>query len=217
MKISLITLRRIVILGIVIDSKLHFDAHCVQCVRKAAKILHFIFTCFITRDIPFMVRLYRTFVLPVLEYGVLVYHPRTVRNIKLLESVQRNFTRRLLNDRPELTYSERLRELNLDSLELRRIILDLVEVYKIIYGHTDLDFNKFFKFAKTVGTRSNGLKLEISFCKSEIRKHFFSNRVVRIWNALPNSAVTAKSISQFKEFLVNEPIKAILRRFCKCY
>ena len=81
-------------LGILIDSKLHFDSQCIQIVKKAGSILHFLFYCFKTRDVSFMVRLYQTFVLPVLEYGVIIFNPWTVKNIRLLESVQRYFTRR---------------------------------------------------------------------------------------------------------------------------
>ena len=35
-------------LGIIIDGKLKFDAHCVQKVKKAGSVLHFLFTCFVT-------------------------------------------------------------------------------------------------------------------------------------------------------------------------
>ena len=161
--------------------------------------------------------MYQTFVLPILEYGAVVYSPRSARNIKLIESIQRNFTRRLFFGKCTLSYNQRLHLLQLDSLELRRLKIDLVETYKIMYGLENVKFDEFFSFAANLGTRSNGLKLEVTLSKTEIRKHFYSNRIVSVWNALPHYVVTAYSLEYFKKLLNSTPITVILRRFCKYY
>ena len=43
-----------------------------------------------------------------------------------------------------LTYKERLEELVLESLERRRLCFDLIFVYKILFGLTDLNESDFF-------------------------------------------------------------------------
>ena len=106
---------------------------------------------------------------------------------------------------------------HLDSLELRRLKADLIETYKIVYGIEDIRFDDFFRFAPYSGTRSNGLKLAVTLCKTDIRKHFFSNRVVSLWNAMPSYVVTAYSLSHFKRLLNTDSVVYILRRHCRYY
>ena len=50
-------------------------------------------------------------------------------------------------------------------------------------------------------TRGNKLKLVPQHCKYDLRKHYFTNRVVSIWNSLPNDVVMADNINLFKNHL----------------
>ena len=38
-------------------------------------------------------------------------------------------------------------------------------------------------------TRGNNLKLVPQHCRYDLRKYYFTNRVVRIWNSLPKDVV----------------------------
>ena len=68
----------------------------------------------------------------------------------------------------------------------------MIEVYKIINLKYDacytvaLDLNDFNKDSKT---RGNKHKLNQNPCKYNLRKHFFTNRIVAIWNSLPGHVV----------------------------
>ena len=72
-----------------------------------------------------------------------------VRNtgIKMVEAGQRKCTKRF-GGMTNLDYKERLDLLDAEILELRRLQIDLVTVYKILFGLIDIDFNDYFAFKK---------------------------------------------------------------------
>ena len=95
----------------------------------------------------------------------------------------------------------RLKNLNLTTLETRRIRGDLIEVYRIMNGIEAIDWKLLFSKAPYDGTKGHTMKLEKKVIRLDIRKYFFSQRVIDYWNALPQIAIDAKSINQFKSQL----------------
>ena len=92
---------------------------------------------------------YKNLVRSILEYGCQVWNPYFVKHIKSMESIQRRATRVICGSEKE--YQERLGVLKWPSLELRRKFICLVQMYKIIFGHCDIDPHILFYF-KRVGT-----------------------------------------------------------------
>ena len=121
--------------------------------------------------------------------------------------MQRRFSKRI----PGLAscdYKTRLTELQLDSLELRRLRQDLVYVYKILFGLVEhcRPINDFFVLCNTVhnvNTRGHAYKLYPANSRVDVRKYFFANRVVNPWNSLPAEPKHFQSICSFKRFIRN--------------
>jgi len=52
-----------------------------------------------------------------------------------------------------------------------------------------------------VETRGNLYKLVPDRSKYELRRHYFTHRIVSVWNSLPDSVVSAESVNSFKSRL----------------
>ena len=74
------------------------------------------------------------------------------------------------------SYSEQLIELNLQSLESRRLRYDFIETYKIIHGVDNVDKCTWFTMLANTSNRitrmsENPLSLCANFCRTNIPKH----------------------------------------------
>ena len=164
---------------------------------KAALRTKLISKYFRSRDPSLLTRAFCTFVRPVLEYCSTIWNPCFKRDINKIESVQRRFTKRL-SGLHNLSYSCRLTRLNLDSLYCRRVRADLTMCYKIINNLVCIDTPLFFRHSNTGYTRGNGIKLKKNHIASARDGHFFANRIINIWNSLPDHIVTSHTVACFK-------------------
>ena len=89
--------------------------------------------------------------------------------------------------------------LNLPTLAYRRLRGDMIQVYRIMNGFTDVKPNKFFDMeARKKGLRGHSMKIQKTRSKERIRQNCFSKRVVNLWNRLPSNIVLSKSTNGFK-------------------
>jgi len=79
-----------------------------------------------------------------LEYSSVVLSPQYISDMRALEKVQRRFTKRFIPTLQQLPYSRRIEQLDLQSLELRRLINDLVMCDKKVFGLTCLKMSDYF-------------------------------------------------------------------------
>ena len=186
-------------LGVVVDNDLNFKQHIATAVSKGNKVLGLIRRSFKTGEKETFVNLYKSIVRPLLEYGNVVWHPLLKSQEKDIEDVQRRATK-LIGSIKDLTYSERLEQLKLPSLQHRRRRGDMIETYKYI---TKKYSAKKPEWKLNDRNRGNGYKLAKHGPTQKQRVNFLTNRVINDWNKLPAKVVQAETLNQFKNRLDN--------------
>lgn len=184
-------------LGVMINEKLSSSAQCSVITKKARMISGLIFKSFVSRDQSLLLKAYKTYVRPILEYATVIWNPFKIQDIKSVEKVQRHFTKRMFPNR-NITYEERLAVLNLEKLEKRRLLFDLSMAYEITNLHC-LPPEDFFTFNTNKTRSTNSMKMMINFSQNNFRKYDFCNRVIKLWNVLPETILRAPSKSKFFE------------------
>ena len=112
-----------------------------------------------------------------------------------------------------LNLQDRLDIMKLDTLEIRRVRFDLLFMYKIVKNIVDIDFNEYFKSNLAIqkyNLRGHNFKLQQpKYSGSTIRNSFFCERIIPIWNALPQEIVESPSVNIFKTKLLKFNINKI--------
>ena len=106
-------------LGMQVDDELKFHNQVAYAVKKANRVLSCIRRSFECRDRCTIPKLYKGLVRPIIDYGDSIWYPRFKMDSKAIEKVQKRATK-MIYDIRNLPYIERLRALNLPSLENRR-------------------------------------------------------------------------------------------------
>jgi ribonuclease P/MRP protein subunit RPP40 len=185
-------------LGIIVRNDLKPSSQCSAAASKGMSVMGLVKRNFKNLDTESFLLLYKTYIRPQLEYCVQVWSPHLQKDIQLLEKVQRKSTK-LVRGFTKLSYQQRLERLGLTTLEKRRERGDLIEAYKLLTGKENIDSNQFFQLAtKDCGLRGHTLKLFQQRSRLNVRKFFFSQRVVGPWNRLPQHVVDAPTVNTFK-------------------
>ena len=121
-----------------------------------------------------------------------MHHLGPLKDIDLLEQVQHRATKLVTS----IPYEERLATLSLHSLFCHRQRSDLTETYKIIN-----DVHVGFTLSNNSRTRGHPYKLVKQRSHLDLRKCFFTNRIINQWNHLPSFVVTAENTNLFKSRL----------------
>ena len=140
-----------------------------------------------------------------------VWFPYKVKCVFEVENVQKRATKQVRSLR-HLNYMQRLTKLNMPTLKYRRHRGDMIEVFIILHGIYDRDITDgILHLAQNDRTRGHSLKLITQSSRLELRRNSFSVRVVRPWNALPESVVSSPCVKAFEsgldEVWKNQPVR----------
>ena len=186
-------------LGVVVDEDLNFNCHTRAAVAKANQTLGLIKRTMTSRSPAIITKLYKSLVRPRLEFGMCVATPINKTDQMALESVQRRASKCVKGLRDK-EYECRLQSLKLPTLTYRRRRGDMIMTYKLLKS----DDKDLFQPAQLSRTRGHSAKLFRKRANTRKRNHFFSNRIISLWNDLSETTVSSPSVDSFKANLDKE-------------
>ena len=194
-------------------SSFSWSSHIKTAVSKANRLLGLIRRTLGT-DAPIQAKLllYTSLVRSALSYASIIWHPNK-EDIKLFEGVQRQATKYILNDYTS-DYKTRLSKCKLLPFCFYREINDLCFFYKCQHKFTNFnvdDIVSFYapEFPRTRRSRQ-GLLLNTPVFNTVAAEHFYSSRIVKLWNDLPLAARSCYSDNKFIRSFKSSSIGIIL-------
>ena len=115
-----------------VSNDLNFNEHINKITTICMVIMGMLLRTFETREREPMIKMFNSYLRSKLEYCCIVWSPNKQQFINKIEDIQRVFTRKI-EGMEGLNYHERLRKLDMFSLERRR------ERYRIIYGWQQIE------------------------------------------------------------------------------
>ena len=186
-------------LGVDISSDLNFSHHVNRITANASKSLGFLKRNIKTKHPGIREAAYKATVRPQVEYASSVWSPYTKKDIYKVEMVQRRATRWILSSySPYQSVTELQQQLNLRSLEQRRVDAKVIMLYKIIHGLVAIPIPSYFEqpMRSTRHTRHPLALRQIHTTANYYKFSFFPSTVV-YWNQLPAQIVLLPTLDQF--------------------
>ena len=167
------------------SSDLTWNDHFCFITTKAYKFLGIIRRTFTTNSISTKRQLYISLVRSQLTYCSIIWRPHLSKHIVVLEKVQKRGTKFILNDY-SLGYKNRLVAIHLLPLMYQLELNDLMFFIKSL-KHPSVHFNikDFISFSKSNTRSSTYNKLIHTKSPTKSSRHFYFNRLSRLWNSLP--------------------------------
>ena len=177
-------------LGVTITNDATFVAQIDKSVKKASRLAGWILRVFQTREHIAMITLFKSMVLPHIEYCCPLWSPLNLGMIRKIETIQRSFTSKIHTLQNE-NYWGRLKKLDMFSLERRRERYQIIYVFKIMQGFIPNLTDEKFKIRVDVSARRGRMcklptinTLSLASVTTMIESSFFV-RGPKLFNCLP--------------------------------
>ena len=146
-----------------------------------------------------MLTLYKSLIRPVLEYNCEVWNPYKLKDILAIEKLQRAFTHKI-SGMQDFNYWERLKQLNLLSLQRRREKLIILNIWKIKNKIIPNSINLHFKdHLRSQARKAVLLPLPKTNCRLLTKfENSFAIKGAKLWNTLPSSLTCITQLNEFK-------------------
>ena len=190
-------------LGIVLDSKLNFNAHVDQKIKKCSRVIGLIRRLSVALPQNVLLTIYNSFVRPHLDYGDILYDKPNNENFQnKLEKVQYRACLEIAGAIQGTSGTKLYDELGLHSLIKRCWCNKLIFFYKIVndllpgYLYSYLDFPSQINYSLR-SVSASVIKPFLSRTKSF--KNTFFPYCINEWNNLTAEIRNSKSVSAFKK------------------
>ena len=192
-------------LGIMITKNLKWKSQTQKAANTANAVLGVLKRTFSHWTPETLKILYVSFVRPHLEYASSVWSPYQKYDIITLENVQKRATK-LVPSLKNFSYEKRLEIIGLTTLQDRRTRGDSIQFFKLKNDFNTIDWyhpnaltNSINTNGPASGIRGHNQRFHRQPTRNcQAREHFYTNRAIPTWNALPKSVVESRSINGFK-------------------
>ena len=156
------------------------EDHIENVTKQCGRLIGMIFRTFTTRDVQSMLTLFKTLILPKIDYCSIAWAPNKICDIRAIERIQANFTKRIkINGNNEIDYWDRLKELNLYSIQRRFERYTIIYMWKILHG---LVVNPGIEFHNEESR--NGIISKIPKYTIELREGSFMVKGPKLFNSI---------------------------------
>ena len=205
-------------LGIVLDTKLNFDSHINQKIKKCNKLIGVIRRLSVHLPRNALLTIYKSFIRPNLDYGDILYDKPNNENFQnKLERVQYRACLAITNAIKGTSKQRLYDELGLYSLSKRRWKSKLIFFYKIINGMLPNYLYSYLEFPSQenypLRSASSNIIRPIP-TRTKTFKNTFFPFCINEWNNLATKTRNAKSINIFKRLLLEEKKENSLFSIC---
>ena len=193
-------------LGVIMSDNINFESHNQNKINEIRRLSGWILRVFKTREPSPMLTLFKSLILPRIEYCCILTSPYKIGEIADIEGIQRSFTAQITSVK-HLDYWKRLKHLNMYSLERRRERYMIIYTWKILEGLVPNFVSNSSKITCQWSMRRGRLckipPLNHSGRIKTIRDNFLSVKGPRLFNTLPQTIRNIKgtSLSVFKRNL----------------
>ena len=172
-------------LGVLFNTEGNFDDQIKVKIAKCNKMCGYILRTFITREPEPMMTLFKSLVIPIMDYGSIIWNPSKRKDTQAIEKIQRNFTKRI-KDLSDLSYYQRLKCLNIYSMERRRERYEILYTMKII-KHQVPNVGLKWKFFSRRGREliPPPVRKNSKLSAATMRRNSFRGKAPHLFNSLP--------------------------------
>ena len=185
-------------LGVNLSSDMSWTPHINIMVANARTMASWALGVFRDRSKTTMLTLYKSMIRCKLEYCCPLWDPKSVQDIQSIEDVQRHFTRRIMGCE-DMDYWQRLKHLNLQSLQRRRERYCLIHMWKTYQKLVPNDLNVEFYDNKRLGLKIKVSTYSHSAATSAATAYesAFAIRGAKLWNCLPQDVNSQNTLLSF--------------------
>ncbi len=184
------------------SSDCSWTPHISKMVEEAKTMASWVLSVFRDRSQFLMMTLFKSMVRSKLEYCCPLWNPSKISDIQAIESIQRQFTRRITSCK-DFDYWERLKKLKILSLQRRRERYTIIHTWKILHKEAPNSIDMEFYSKDRLGIRARvptyNHKAQRSIATAY--EDSFGVKAARLWNILPKSVNQQPTLEAFKTAL----------------